>query len=170
MRSGAEVRQELGNHFIEHGRLVPPALRDGRRRWVTNKTKVYGSKFGRHLGLQWKDLIPHLRVLLPDLEWKKKVSTKFITSVLAPMVNSIFLRVDLDRKDFCWTKDKESIAFLASDFRLGTDSSCACAEQRTHQEAESREGVSHSLRRLDQQRWDMRVQQASGLPRPSLDY
>ena len=147
-----KVRQLLGNHFIEHGRLVPPALRDGRRKWETNKQKAYGKNFGRHLGLLWKDLTPHLRVLLPDLfkKFKKKdVSPNFITNVLAPMVDDIFLRVDLRKKDYEVYKYKESIAFFCIAFQTWTNSSCACAEQRTHQEAEGREGLSDSVRRLD---------------------
>jgi hypothetical protein len=164
------TRQLLGNLFIEHGRLVPPVLRDPRRRFVTNNVAPYGSKFGRHLSLMWENLIPHLRVLLPDLKWKKKVSPVFTRDVLEPMVDSIFLRVDLDRNDFCWTRRKESIAFFLSYFRLGTNSSCACAEQRTHQEAEDWEGYGNPLHRLDKQRWEPCVQQAWGLQRPPLDY
>ena len=83
----------------------------------------YGSKFGRHLGLLWKDLIPHLRVLLHDLfkkfKKKKRVSPNFITSTLVPMVDDIFLRVDLRKKDYNILKNEESIAFFASHFRLG---------------------------------------------------
>ena len=147
-----EVRQLLGNHFIEYGRLLPTALRDGRRKWETNKKEVYGKNFGRHLGLLWKDSIPHLRVLLPHLNWKKKVSTNFITKVLAPMVDDIFLRVDLRKKDYEVYKYKESIAFFCIAFQTWTNCSCACAEQRTHHEAEDREGLGDSVRRLDQPR------------------
>ena len=111
------TRQLLGNLFIEHGRLVPPALRDTKRKLRANKIKPYGSKFRRHLGLMWKDLTPHLRELMPYLQWKEKVSTKFITNVLAPTVDDIFLRVDLDRTDFCVTKDQESIAFFCVGFQ-----------------------------------------------------
>ena len=80
-------------------------------------------KCGRHLGLLWKDLTPHLRVLLPDLfkkfKKKKRVSPNFITSTLVPMVDDIFLRVDLRKKDYNILKNKESTAFFASHFRLG---------------------------------------------------
>ena len=86
---------------------------------MANMVKPHGSKFGRHLSLMWEDLIPHLRVLLSHLKWKKKISKKFIMIILVLMVDDIFLCADLDRKDFCAIKDKESIAFFVSDFRLG---------------------------------------------------
>ena len=138
---------------------MPPALRDGRRKWETNTKVSYGSKFGRHLGLLWKDLIPHLRVLLPDLfkkfKKKKRVSPNFITSTLVPMVDDIFLRVDLRKKDYDVYKYKESIAFFCIAFQTWTNSSCIFAE-----EAEGRKGPSDSVRCLDQPRREPCVRQA----------
>jgi hypothetical protein len=57
--------------------------------------------------------------LFKKFKKKKRVSPNFIMSTLVPMVDDIFLRVDLRKKDYNILKNKESIAFFASYFRLG---------------------------------------------------
>ena len=71
----------------------------------------------------------------------------FITNVLAPMVDDIFLCVDLDRKDFCVTKNKESIAFLLRISDLVSLFLCLCCAEQC---IEGREEGDDLLHRLDE--------------------
>jgi hypothetical protein len=117
--------------FIERCRFVPVALRDPKRRFVTT-----GGKYGRHLGLLWKEhLVPHFLELFPDIVFKKNVSTSFINKNLVPVMDRVFPRDNLriggkgKPSDYCQPKTK--VRTLHSNVRLiKSNHSCPCVQMK----------------------------------------
>jgi len=70
------------------------------------------------------DLVPDFRELLPDIAWKKSVSTSFINKNLLPVMDRVFPRDDLriggkgKPSDYCQPKSTVR-NFMHSNVRLG---------------------------------------------------